>query len=807
VDNYADVLAQLRAGGLLVDELRVTGRVVRRPVQGEGPEKRGWYVLHELARERGSVLVGSWGIWRGNDDGRQTITVERASLSDDERAALRDRMRADRRRTQAERAAESERAARRAESVWRKCLTAPADGEVPDYLRRKGIAAHGLRYTASGALVMPLHDGGGRIHALQFILSRAHHGQRIERAGTDKQNWPPGCALQGHYFLIGSPAGLCLVTEGYATGASLHAATGLPVAVALFAGNLAPVAKALRKRYPDSRLLICADDDYATRGNPGISAASAAALVGDAAWVVPRFSDPEQVDLRARVAALPDDLDHAAWRAAAADILRTSGRGKLTDFNDLHQLEGLSLVRAQIEARIAELGWRRSAAPTTATGGEGRRCDDWHFDVERLLAGYSLIYGTDTVFDGERHMIIGLGPLRSAAGKGLVRQWLEHPDRLTVTTDQVGFDPTGRDRTLRCNLWSGWPSAPAAGRCEGLLDLAQFLCSGEKEQGPALCDWLLKWLAYPLQHPGAKMATAVLMHGPEGTGKNTFFGAIRRIYGRYGCQFSQVELESNFNGWASGRLFAIGNEVVSRSELYHIQGRLKAMVTEPEWVINEKMLPARLEANHCNFAFFSNRVDIAKLDPGDRRYCVIWTPDALSPSFYRDVQAEIDAGGVAALHHHLLHMDLGEFGPHSKPPETTAKADLMELGMDSTERFLRDLLAGAIGGLPAVAARSDDLYAAYRAWASREGIGKPAQKQTLLTVVGKRAGIRKSQERYRVWASGAGVGVTEEKRMVLLLDPARQGPPDGTSRADWIGDRVSEFASALADWQQGIGNA
>jgi putative DNA primase/helicase len=410
-----------------------------------------------------------------------------------------------------------------------------------------------------------------------------------------------------------------------------------------------------------------------------------------------------------------------------------------------------------------------------------------------MLDGYSLIYSTDTAFDGERRMIVGLGPLRAAAGKALVREWLEHPARRTVLPDEVGFDPAGEDPRLKCNLWGGWPTVPQSGRCERLLELVEYLCNHNPAQQRELSAWLLKWIAYPIQHPGAKMQTAVLMHGPEGTGKNTLFGAVRKIYGRYAVQFSQVELESNFNGWASGKLLGIGNEVVSRTELYHIQGRLKSMITEPEWVINEKMLPARSEQNHCNFVFFSNRIDIAKLDHGDRRYCVIWTPPALSARFYAEVAEELRNGGVEALHHYLLHLPLGDFSPHTKPPETSAKQDLVELGMDSTERFYRDWTLGHLE-LPAVACRSEDLYAAYRSWTAREGIGKPAQKQTLLTAIGKRPGVVKAQERYNL------SNLQVEKRTVVFVNGAHRGPDDGSSRGAWIGRQVENFASALALW-------
>ena len=790
-ENYDDVVHQLTAGGLLIhrDGLRVTGRVVRCKVDG-ARETRGWYVLHEVITQpdNRNLIVGSWGIWQGANNQAQKITISADHAPNAEQVkAIRERMRADRKRAEAVRKMEQARLQRKAEQMWRKCPPTPTDGNEYSYLTRKGIQAHGIRFTPSGALVVPAADVDGRVHGLQFILDRKVHAKRIAQTGTDKTAWPPGCAMGGHFHLIGLPSSVVLIAEGYATAASLHEATGLPVAVAFFANNLKQVAQALRKRYPDTRILICADDDFASKGNPGISEASNAALIVDGAWLAPRFTVDDQVQLRMRIA---QDIDWTSpdFKANVGDILR--GGRKLTDFNDLHLAEGLLLVRQQVEAKLDAQGWRAAPARGHATGGAGGAgaadLTDFHFSADTLLDYHTLIYGTETTFDQRRHRIIGLSALRAAAGKSNVRAWLEHPDRRTCLPEQVGFDPGQADPAIQCNLWSGWPTQPQAGECQHLLDLLGYLT------GDAY-DWVLKWLAYPLQHHGAKMQTALLVHGPEGTGKNTFFGCIRSIYAQYACMFSQVELESQFNGWASGKLLGIGNEVVSRAELYHIQGRLKSMVTEPEWVINEKMLPARSEANHCNFIFFSNRIDIAKLDSGDRRYCVIWTPPALSPEFYRGVADEIDRGGVAALHHYLLHLDLGDFSPHSKPPVTQAKEDLMELGMDSTARFHRDWLRGDLD-LPNAACLSDDLYAAYSAWCIREGIGKRAQKQTLLTYIGKQPDVRKAQERFIRPGSFA-----VEKKTVLTHGPS--GPVDGGNRQHWLGEHVDAFAQALAEYR------
>lgn len=108
------------------------------------------------------------------------------------------------------------------------------------------------------------------------------------------------------------------IAEGYATAASIHEATGHPVVVAFNAGNLAAVTRALRQTYPHARLIVCADDDFETPGNPGLALASAAARQSSARVSVPTF-----------------------------------GAGRLageTDFNDLHRTQGLDAVRAALDA-------------------------------------------------------------------------------------------------------------------------------------------------------------------------------------------------------------------------------------------------------------------------------------------------------------------------------------------------------------------------------------------------------------------------------------------------------------------------
>lgn len=758
--NYDDVLDQLRAGGLIVEDLQVgTPRMIRCKVEGGDREKRGWYMLHELPTSNGDLLiVGSFGVWHGNDQGAQKIQLRKADdFTREQREALRRRLAEDRKRADADRKREAERAAARATAAWSKL---EPDGES-EYLARKGVAAHGLRFTAGGSAVLPLLDTAGRIHGLQFLRTSA---QAAKARRPAKEFWPAGLIKKGHFHLIGAPQHLVLVAEGYATGATLHEATGYPVAIAFDAGNLVPVVAALRSRYKRTRILICADDDAFGESNAGVNGASAAALEVDGAWVIPRFAD--EVARRAKF----DANGH-----------------KLTDFNDLHALEGLHVVRTQIEARLSELDWRAPVAPAPTTGGEGR--GEKLKPIEStadLLERYSLVYAhSGAVFDRQEHILLSLSDMRDACvRKDIHRGWVEHPARDIVRIREVGFDPAGDDPSITCNLYGGWPTVPKAGKCDRLLDLLQYMCSADPN-ADHLYRWVLKWIAYPLQHPGAKMKSTLVIHGPQGTGKNLFFEALMSIYGEYGDVIDQSSIEDKFNDWASRKLFMLADEVVARSDLFHVKNKLKGLITGDRIRINPKNFAAYWERNHLNLVFLSNEAMPVVLDEDDRRHCVIWTPPKKDPGYYAAVMAEIRDGGAAALHDYLLHLDLGEFSNGTLPPNTGAKADLIGLGLDSPMRFYDEVIMGDVRGLEPMPGLATDWYAAYTHWCRCAGM-RAAPQPKFSHALAKKRDVPNPRKKYRPYSEAIG-----PHGFLLFDDPHGEKHQRGDrSELDWLGGCV-----------------
>lgn len=259
----------IRAAGINPpDEIEADGKLRRFGSNGRRGDDAGWYVLHD-----DSIPAGCFGDWRTGLMQTWRADIGR-SLTPAEEAAHRARIEAMRKQREADEARQREEAKQRAATIWQEATEAAEDHP---YLIRKGIKPHGAR-CHKGQAVIPMRDGG-EIHSLQFI-------------GPDgDKRFLTGGRVSGCYFSIGKPSGVICIAEGFATGATIHEATGHAVAVAFNAGNLLPVAKAMRERFPDARLILCADDDIATPGNPGLNKASEAARIVGGLLAIPEFGE------------------------------------------------------------------------------------------------------------------------------------------------------------------------------------------------------------------------------------------------------------------------------------------------------------------------------------------------------------------------------------------------------------------------------------------------------------------------------------------------------------------------------------
>ncbi len=457
-----------------------------------------------------------------------------------------------------------------------------------------------------------------------------------------------------------------------------------------------------------------------------------------------------------------------------------------------------------------------SAPPTPPTGGATRqkggggakkkpeKAVDFG-QVNRLLEHFAVIYGTDTVWDGVHRKIMKLASLRIAVRpKEVVNIWIDHPQRRTVQPEQLVFEPGQQVEEPCINMFNGFELEPVpctADEVAPMLDLLRHLCGNSDVDADGIdtvCEWVLRWIALPLQKPGTKMQTALVFHGPQGTGKNLFFDVWRDLFGRYGVTVGQTELEDKFNDWLSCKLAIVGDEVVSRQEMYHHKNKLKLVVTqEAKFPIRAIQQSVRWESNHANVVFLSNESQPLALEERDRRYMVVYTPIADDTGLYGRVAAFLAAGGAAKWLHYLLTYPLDGFDRHTKPIMTRAKADLIELGWKPGERFAHEWLNGFLP-LPIRVCSAEQLYRAFRRWCDQQGEKWPPP-QAMFTKMVERWSLERGKRGdaalvYKVVKLAHADGARKVMRCWL---PSGTGPLPGVTEGEWAAEGVEAFEASL----------
>ena len=284
--------AMMEAGLVPPTELVDDGRIHRCGIDGKKRSNRsGAYSITPDGR------FGGYQNWASGSEWQSWRAVMPSQLTPAQREAILEVGRQATTKRIAEEKLGHERARLKAIDMWGKAT----EGAHP-YLDRKGICSNGSRVLGK-LLLVPLCDWAGNLHTLQTI--QPDGTKLFLKGGSPKGRF--------HWIRIGQETGpVVYVCEGFATGSTIHAATGCkPVVVAINCGNLGPVCEVLRHHLPKTRIVVCADDDRETPGNPGLTKAMEAARA-----------------IRGRIA-----------------IPRWMGG---TDWNDLHQELGIMEARRQL---------------------------------------------------------------------------------------------------------------------------------------------------------------------------------------------------------------------------------------------------------------------------------------------------------------------------------------------------------------------------------------------------------------------------------------------------------------------------
>ena len=185
-----------------------------------------------------------------------------------------------------------EQIARKAEGLFRNAYL----GETSLYLKEKQVNKDPkIKIDHHGNLLIPAYDEHGKMWNLQTIEPDGNK-YFIKGDTNDLGEWQTGGGrMGGLFFMIGEvqpdlyDSHIVCIAEGYATGMSIHMATGHPVALSFVANNLPKVGAALRPKYPNAVFVYCADDDSA-KDNTGMKYAQEAQAITGGIIVLPDFT-------------------------------------------------------------------------------------------------------------------------------------------------------------------------------------------------------------------------------------------------------------------------------------------------------------------------------------------------------------------------------------------------------------------------------------------------------------------------------------------------------------------------------------
>lgn len=246
MEHYNEMLAAAREFGLDIDHLDGDSKWQRARTFSKPKKKNGSLYIFPGAK---AMILHDWQLnitktWR--PQGYSFTHQDKVELN-----LIREAEKTKRIKNQ-------QKAIRRCKSIWRQSSSSASNHP---YIIKKGIKPYIARVDHFNNLLISGCSIGGELKLLQFISTEG-----------DKR-FKSDAPLKGHAALIGDfhNASVVLICEGYATGCSLHEATGQPVVVAFNAGNLTVVSKAMAKVHPTTKLVICADNDHQTERKTGVN--------------------------------------------------------------------------------------------------------------------------------------------------------------------------------------------------------------------------------------------------------------------------------------------------------------------------------------------------------------------------------------------------------------------------------------------------------------------------------------------------------------------------------------------------------
>lgn len=272
--------------------------------------------------------------------------------------------------------------------------------------------------------------------------------------------------------------------------------------------------------------------------------------------------------------------------------------------------------------------------------------------------------------------------------------WLRHPQR--AEAESFCMQPGGGPRVGgRLNLWRGYAVQPREGEWPLMRAfLRDVIAAGDATH----LEYIWKWCAWVMQHPGERAETVLVLRGKKGTGKNTLFDQLCIMLGIHALTVtSPRHLTGNFNAHLHHCALLFANEAVPPADKA-AEAVLKGLVTDATLAIERKGVDVEQSRNRLSVGMASNDYWCVPAGLDERRFAVFDVSDCRKQDqvYFGALHEELNNGGREAMLHALLTEPLGKWHPRSKPPQTKALTEQQTDSLRGAERDVHQMLSSGV---------------------------------------------------------------------------------------------------------------
>lgn len=517
------------------------------------------------------------------------------------------------------------------------------------YVTKKRFQPLGIKQYYDKLIIPIYRDFGDHEDRLVSI-------QYIDPMGEKK--FLPGGPVSGCFFDIGnlSDTDLVYVTEGYATGLTIFAATNIPVVVAFNSGNLKAVCGKIQDQFPKIRIVIAADNDMKSEKKTGHNSGKESAM--------------------------------AAAKELSIDFVLCPVN---SDFNDLfndhyNKDEGYQAVRSalrKIECGCIYENIIQHFNSKFAVTWMGGKCVILKEVQKHRAEGTDIQFTSDT--DLRKYYANKIVPDPEDAKKEInpVDYWLKSPRRRQFK--EVVFEP-GKQTPGYYNLWTDFSVKPIQGDWSLFRDHIFNIITNQNEMQ---FNWVMGWMARIIQDPGGdRPGTAIVMRGGRGVGKGVFVNCFGHLFGPHYIQLAQQgHLLGRFNHHLKNKILVFADEGFWAGDKQS-EGAIKNMITEPQIVVEQKGKDAITVRNCINIIIASNNDWVVPAGEDERRFYVTDVSNAhqQDSAYFRAIFQQMESGGYEAMLYDLQRWEYS-LDDLRCAPKTAALLDQIKNTTDVAGKF------------------------------------------------------------------------------------------------------------------------